>query len=228
MGSNAMNNINRTDFDPMADRELHDKGPWNTSRDGRGIESDDFTHDVVLRVMGDFYNDEQRVAYSKNLAEKLNHYDSVESQVKTLTELVDSLQHNTPHLGDLIYRASDLKVSGREDSVTLTAVKSIPAYKDMRGEFEKRMTRRLGYKFPDAYSIPSVLNEYCNWQEAWMASEQNSQQRIIELQEENKRLTDTYIKSLQDTVRAQNVKPIPSSWCPHGVSSMSYCNKCGV
>ena len=51
---------------------LHDKGPWTVSDDGRAIESDDFTHDVILRVAGDFFSDEQRKAYAENLAAKLN------------------------------------------------------------------------------------------------------------------------------------------------------------
>lgn len=60
------------DFNPMAPKELHVNGPLSVSEDGRAIESDDFTHDVVLRVTGDFYNDEQRKAYAENLAMKLN------------------------------------------------------------------------------------------------------------------------------------------------------------
>lgn len=60
------------DFEPMAHNELHDKGPWTVSEDGSAIESDDFTHDVILRVTGDFYSDEQRKEYADNLAAKLN------------------------------------------------------------------------------------------------------------------------------------------------------------
>ena len=60
------------EFDPMAHEELHDKGPWEVGRFGRFIYSDDFTHDVRLRVDGDFYNTEQQKAYSENLAAKLN------------------------------------------------------------------------------------------------------------------------------------------------------------
>lgn len=60
------------DFDPMADDELHDAGPWTVSETGCSIQSDDFTHDVILRVTGDFYDDVQRKAYSDNLAAKLN------------------------------------------------------------------------------------------------------------------------------------------------------------
>ena len=60
------------EYNPMAPDELHDKGPWTVSADGRGIESGDFTHDVYLRVTGDFYSVEQRKAYSDYLAAKLN------------------------------------------------------------------------------------------------------------------------------------------------------------
>ena len=50
----------------------HDKGPWSVSSDGCTIGSDDFTHDVHLRVTGDFSDDAERKAYSENLAKKLN------------------------------------------------------------------------------------------------------------------------------------------------------------
>lgn len=59
-------------FDPMTHEELHDKGMWVVSDNGVSISSDDFTHDVILRVTGDFFSDEQRKAYSENLAAKLN------------------------------------------------------------------------------------------------------------------------------------------------------------
>ena len=59
-------------FDPMSHDELHDKGPWVASEKGRTIASDDFTHDVYLLVVGDFFSDEQRKAYADNLAKKLN------------------------------------------------------------------------------------------------------------------------------------------------------------
>lgn len=52
--------------------EGHDKGPWTASPDGRMVQSDDFTHDVILRVSGDFADDEQRRQYSVRIAEKLN------------------------------------------------------------------------------------------------------------------------------------------------------------
>jgi hypothetical protein len=50
----------------------HDQGPWRVSADGKAISSDDFTHDVILRISGDFYDDAQRKRYSENLAVKLN------------------------------------------------------------------------------------------------------------------------------------------------------------
>jgi len=49
-----------------------DTGPWEVAPDGRVLSSDDFDHDVQLRVSGDFYSDEQRRAYSQALALRLN------------------------------------------------------------------------------------------------------------------------------------------------------------
>ena len=55
---------------------MTDKGPWSiyTSQDGTlvGVISDDFEHDVVLRVDGDFEGAAQRLAYCEWLAAKLN------------------------------------------------------------------------------------------------------------------------------------------------------------
>lgn len=47
-------------------------GPWKASKDGRYIESDDFTHDVTLSVTGDFEDDEQRAAYANEIVRRLN------------------------------------------------------------------------------------------------------------------------------------------------------------
>jgi hypothetical protein len=49
-----------------------DDGPWIASLDGRSIQSDDFDHDVMLKVTGDFWNDEDRAAYSRRLCALLN------------------------------------------------------------------------------------------------------------------------------------------------------------
>lgn len=49
-----------------------DTGPWEVSEDGHIIASDDFDHDVHLKVSGDFYGDEARAAYSRALAARLN------------------------------------------------------------------------------------------------------------------------------------------------------------
>lgn len=48
-----------------------DTGPWSVSQGGRLVSSDNFDHDVVLKVNGDFYSDESRRAYSLKLAEAL-------------------------------------------------------------------------------------------------------------------------------------------------------------
>ena len=45
---------------------------WDVTKDGRLIYDYDFTHDAVLRVMGDFEDDEQRVRYAQRIVDKLN------------------------------------------------------------------------------------------------------------------------------------------------------------
>lgn len=49
-----------------------DLGPWTVSEDGRQLFSDNFTNDVKLTLDGDFYGDEDRLAYSRRLAQQLN------------------------------------------------------------------------------------------------------------------------------------------------------------
>ena len=47
-------------------------GAWVASKDGRVIYDDASTDDVLLRVSGDFENDEQRISYAKQVVDKLN------------------------------------------------------------------------------------------------------------------------------------------------------------
>jgi hypothetical protein len=47
-----------------------DKGPWHAGV--TAVYSDDFTHDVHLRIHGDFADDNQREEYAKGLALMLN------------------------------------------------------------------------------------------------------------------------------------------------------------
>lgn len=50
-----------------------DKGPWEVPPGEPGvIYSDDFTHDVCLRVQGDFDSDDRLAAYCRWLADTLN------------------------------------------------------------------------------------------------------------------------------------------------------------
>jgi hypothetical protein len=49
-----------------------ERGPWVVQNDGYSIASEDFTHDVILKVSGDFYDDAQRFAYSSELCRRLN------------------------------------------------------------------------------------------------------------------------------------------------------------
>jgi hypothetical protein len=51
-----------------------DRGPWTHLHDRTGsvIASDDFRHDVVLQVSGDFADEAERLAYCDWLAKTLN------------------------------------------------------------------------------------------------------------------------------------------------------------
>lgn len=49
-----------------------ERGPWEASEDGSTIVSDDFTHDVILCVTGDFAGGAQRKAYANEIARRLN------------------------------------------------------------------------------------------------------------------------------------------------------------
>ena len=53
-----------------------DNGPWRIFYDIRGeaigVESDDFDHDVLLKVKGDFLNKDQMEIYCQLLVNKLN------------------------------------------------------------------------------------------------------------------------------------------------------------
>jgi hypothetical protein len=53
---------------PMRSREVR----FIASADGRNIDDDDFEHDAVLRIYGDFGSDEQRLAYASTLCDLLN------------------------------------------------------------------------------------------------------------------------------------------------------------
>ena len=50
----------------------NDKIEWIVGPDGSTLDSDDFEHDVILHISGDFSSDEQRREYANNLAMKLN------------------------------------------------------------------------------------------------------------------------------------------------------------
>lgn len=54
---------------------VSDRGPWRVMVDEKGIPSiasDDFTHDVVLRITGDFEDNIMRKAYAQDLCDSLN------------------------------------------------------------------------------------------------------------------------------------------------------------
>lgn len=49
-----------------------ERGPWEVSDDGRVLYSDDFHHDAMLTVGGDFGDDTARKNYAEELARRLN------------------------------------------------------------------------------------------------------------------------------------------------------------
>ncbi len=56
------------------DPRVPDAGPWRARLDAQGallLESDDFNHDVLARVSGDFATPESRLAYGQFLADVL-------------------------------------------------------------------------------------------------------------------------------------------------------------
>lgn len=50
-----------------------DEGPWFVNEHGNP-ESSDFTHDVILEINGDFFDDQQRAEYAKHLVDILNSH----------------------------------------------------------------------------------------------------------------------------------------------------------
>jgi hypothetical protein len=56
----------------VGQERVPDQGPWEVLPDGTSIMSDDFDHDVMLKVGGDFYGDADRRAYAVALANVLN------------------------------------------------------------------------------------------------------------------------------------------------------------
>ena len=50
-----------------------DNGPWRVTNEGRCIASDDFTHDVVLNISGDFETATQQLAYAEHVCAQLNN-----------------------------------------------------------------------------------------------------------------------------------------------------------
>ena len=51
-----------------------EQGPWTARQDGRAVQSDDFTHDVVMEISGDFADEYQRHEYAHEISRRLNAY----------------------------------------------------------------------------------------------------------------------------------------------------------
>ena len=87
-------------FDPLVKQQAEPVEPvaWVASKDGRVIYDNAFviydnafTHDLMLRVAGDFEDDEQRARYAQRIVDKLN---AAPPQRKPLTEdeIVDAVR----------------------------------------------------------------------------------------------------------------------------------------
>lgn len=48
------------------------------------IFDNDFTHDATFTITGDFKSDSQKVAYARDIADKLNKYESMKDYVITM------------------------------------------------------------------------------------------------------------------------------------------------
>lgn len=59
-----------------------DKGPWKIflNQDDIIIESDDFTHDVQMKITGDFATPTQHLKYAEWIADILNNHCKPEEQ----------------------------------------------------------------------------------------------------------------------------------------------------
>ena len=71
--------------------EFKDKGPWQLADSfGFAIESDDFTHDVRLKICGDFGSDADRVKYAQGLCDVLNKRGALNTGIKVQFGITDS------------------------------------------------------------------------------------------------------------------------------------------
>ena len=60
---------------------VQESGPWATyiAIDGRiGVASDDFHHDAILWVYGDFSDTEAKLSYAAEIAKRLNAWKAVD------------------------------------------------------------------------------------------------------------------------------------------------------
>ena len=67
-----------------------DKGPWKASEDGRNVMSDDFDHDVMLTISGDFESPEQRLSYATWLAQALNDVCTADVAARKFAEAMEA------------------------------------------------------------------------------------------------------------------------------------------
>ena len=69
---------------------IKEEGPWSVVF-GNGntyIESDDFTHDAHLCILGDFESAEQRVEYAEEIARRLNTFATAQDEINEQARIV--------------------------------------------------------------------------------------------------------------------------------------------
>ena len=74
---------------------IREEGTWSvkvypkTDSNAIYIASDDFHHDVMLRVGGDFVDLNQKKAYAEEIAKRLNYYNHLLFQEQSVAEAVN-------------------------------------------------------------------------------------------------------------------------------------------
>jgi hypothetical protein len=78
-----------------ADRQEAAGECWTASDDGRQLYGDDFEHDVMLKIDGDFESDDERKAYARALATQLNanHTTAVEDGAIPISLLQAAMEY---------------------------------------------------------------------------------------------------------------------------------------
>lgn len=85
---------------------MHELETWAASADGRQLFSDDFSHDAVLEVRGDFFNDDQRKSFTAHIVRCLNSARLPTSETRDVTSILLSIVPGPDGLGLEVYAKS--------------------------------------------------------------------------------------------------------------------------